>query len=73
MMTRKDYVAVSAILKEYQEDMFPEDFADLVVDFGKYMAQDNDRFDYARFAEACGIPKLEYPTPKSAGEHVSLR
>lgn len=73
MMTRKDYVAVSEILKEYKQAMFAEDYADIVVDFGKYMAKDNDRFDFARFREACGIPDPIYPEPKSAGEHMSLR
>jgi hypothetical protein len=73
MMTRKDYVAVSSILKEYRQSMFAEDYLDLCRDFGKYMAQDNERFDAVRFLEACDIPKVEYPAPKSAGEHVSLR
>ena len=73
MMTRKDYIAVSNILKEYKQAMFAEDYADIVVDFADYMRKDNERFDYDRFSEACGIPKVEYPAPKSAGEHVSLR
>jgi hypothetical protein len=60
MMTRKDYIAVSNILKEYKYAMSDEDYTDLVVDFGKYMAFDNERFDYVVFARACGIPKVEH-------------
>jgi hypothetical protein len=72
MMTRKDYVSVSSILKEYRQSMYAEDYLDLCTDFGKYMAQDNERFDAVRFLEACGIPKVEYPSPKPASQHLSL-
>ena len=72
MMTRKDYVAVSSILKEYRQSMYAEDYLDLCTDFGKYMAQDNERFDSKRFLEACDIPEEEYPDPKSALSHVAL-
>lgn len=73
MMTRKDYVAVSAILKEYQDAMFPEDYTDLVSDFANYMKQDNERFDYARFQIACGLNDfIPVPLPKAASTHVSL-
>lgn len=75
MMTRKDYVAVSNILKEYPQAMYAEDYLDLCRDFAKYMAQDNERFDSLRFLEACGIvfQKEDMPSPKPAGEHMSLR
>ena len=72
MMTRKDYVAVSSILKEYRQSMYAEDYLDLCTDFGKYMAQDNERFDAVRFLEACNIPAVEYSSPKPASEHLSL-
>jgi hypothetical protein len=72
MMTRKDYVAVSNILREYRQSMYAEDYLDLCTDFGKYMAQDNERFDAVRFLEACNIPVGEYPSPKPASEHLSL-
>jgi len=71
MMTRKDYVAVSNILKEYRQSIPAEDYLDLCRDFGKYMAQDNERFDAVRFLEACDIPKAEYPSPKPASEHLT--
>jgi len=73
MMTRKDYVAVSAILSEYAEVMPPEEYLDLCRDFAKYMAQDNDRFDGVRFLEACGltVPQpIRQPVP--ATSHTSL-
>jgi hypothetical protein len=74
MMTRKDYVAVSNILKDYQEVIDAYEYLDLCRDFAKYMARDNDRFDAIRFLEACGvrIPKEEYPQPKSALSHAAL-
>jgi hypothetical protein len=74
MMTRKDYVAVSSILKEYRQSIEAVDYLDLCSDFAKYMAQDNERFDAVRFLEACKahIPTIEYPSPKSASQHLSL-
>ena len=72
MMTRKDYIAVSNILREYRQSIHAEDYADLVADFGVYMLRDNDRFDLARFTEACNMPVSEYPEPKPASSHVAL-
>jgi hypothetical protein len=72
MMTRKDYIAVSNILREYRQSIHAEDYADLVADFGAYMLRDNDRFDFARFSEACNMPVTEYPEPKPASSHVAL-
>jgi hypothetical protein len=60
MMTRKDYIAVSSILKEYEDAMSPSDYLELVWDFASYMKLDNDRFDNSCFLEACNIPKVEY-------------
>jgi hypothetical protein len=72
MMTRKDYIAVSNILREYRQSMYAEDYSDLVADFAEYMLKDNERFDLTRFTEACNIPATEYPSPKPASEHLSL-
>jgi hypothetical protein len=72
MMTRKDYVAVSSILKEYKEVIPSEEYLELVWDFASYMKMDNERFDNSRFLEACNIPKVEYPQTKSAMSHVAL-
>ena len=54
MMTRKDYVKVSDILREYGEDN-PESqsFGTLVAAFADYMQSDNPRFDRHRFIDAC--------------------
>jgi len=74
MMTRKDYIAVSEILSNYKEDIEPDDYFTMCLDFAKYMAQDNDRFDTLRFMEACGVDISGlYAGPKSASEHISLR
>ena len=53
MMTRKDYVATAAILNDVIDFMHPAAFAEIVSKFAEYMESDNDRFDYAKFTEAC--------------------
>jgi len=74
MMTRKDYVAVSEILSDYAEVIEADEYFTMCLDFAKYMAQDNDRFDTRRFMEACGINLTGiYSEPKPASEHISLR
>ena len=76
MMTRKDYVAVSQILSDYAEAIEPDEYFTMCLDFAKYMALDNDRFDTYRFLEACGINiKGMVATamdPKPATSHTSL-
>jgi hypothetical protein len=60
MMSRKDYNAVSSILKGYRESMPKEKYVELVWDLASYMKMDNDRFNNSLFLEACDIPKEEY-------------
>ena len=79
MMTRKDYVKVSAILADYQDVMDSDDYYELVMDFGKMMRLDNERFDLSRFMIACGIDIQGLVThamstlePKPASSHVAL-
>ena len=78
-MTRKDYVAVSNILANYQDVMDSDDYYEMVMDFGKMMKLDNTRFDLSRFMIACGIDMKALVThamstlPKPATSHVSLR
>ena len=78
MMTRKDYVKVSAILASYQDVIDSDDYYELVMDFGKMMKLDNDRFDLSRFLIASGIDTKALVThamstlPKPASEHVAL-
>jgi hypothetical protein len=79
MMTRKDYVAVSDILSNYQDVMDSDDYYEMVMDFGKMMKLDNTRFDLSRFMLACGIDLNGLVThamstlqPKPAEEHIAL-
>ena len=75
MMTRKDYVAVSHILSDYQEEMDAMEYLTMCRDFAKYMAQDNERFDARRFLEACGIVFSDEDIPAQpipASSHISL-
>ena len=80
MMTRKDYVAVAEILSDYQEVIEFDEYYQLVLDFGKMMKLDNERFDLSRFLIACGIDTKALvthamstlPQPKPASEHISL-
>ena len=80
MMTRHDYIKVSAILADYQEVMEADDYYELVMDFGKMLKLDNERFDLSRFMIACGIDiqglvshaMRTLPQPKPASEHISL-
>jgi hypothetical protein len=57
-MTRKDYVAAAKIVREYK-DSHPFN-AGLVVEnaFADFFAEDNSRFDEARFRAAC-VPSNE--------------
>ena len=78
-MTRKDYVAVSDILSNYQDVMDSDDYYEMVMDFGKMMKLDNTRFDLSRFMLACGIDLNGLVThamstlqPKPAEEHIAL-
>jgi hypothetical protein len=80
MMTRKDYVAVAEILSDYQEVIEADEYYQMVMDFGKMMRLDNERFDLSRFMIACGIDiqalvthaMSSLPQPKPASEHISL-
>jgi len=53
MMTRKDYVVVAEILNGNRPFIHPATFAELVNEFGNYFENDNERFDFARFENAC--------------------
>ena len=80
MMTRKDYVAVSNILADYQDVIDSDDYYEMVMDFGKMMKLDNERFDLSRFMIACGIDMkglVEHamstlPQPKPAASAVGF-
>jgi hypothetical protein len=61
-MTRKDYIAVAQILADNADSIAPETHERLVDDFARFMAQDNPRFDWVRFSNACGVPATEAVT-----------
>ena len=58
-MTRKDYVAIAAALKTAGNEYWNADllllFAGTCERIADVMAQDNPRFDRARFLQACGV------------------
>lgn len=58
MMTRKDYVKTSNILKGFADEIHPAVFEDLVEEFCQYFASDNENFDKVRFEKACGVDEL---------------
>jgi hypothetical protein len=60
MMTRKDYVKVAEILKNFHENISnnENDFIDLVYDFADMFAEDNPNFQEKKFVQACGLDIL---------------
>lgn len=58
MMTRKDYIKTSNILKGFADEIHPAVFEDLVEEFAQYFQADNERFDKAKFEKACGIDEI---------------
>ena len=56
MMTRKDYVATAEILNNFYLEMpiaLEEKFDNMVNDFCRLFAEDNDRFLAIKFVDAC--------------------
>ena len=53
MMTRKDYVNVSDILRAYIDEIPQTTFEDLILDFADFFQADNDNFDADKFEYAC--------------------
>lgn len=58
-MTRKDYIALAAVLKSVQpHSILDEDRQQHLLDcraVADVLGQDNPRFDRARFLKACGV------------------
>jgi hypothetical protein len=52
-MTRKDYVTVAEILNGNRYFINESVFAEMVKEFGDYFANDNERFDFVIFENAC--------------------
>ena len=57
MMTRKDYVSTSEILKNwyFNHPINEHYFGDLVGEFALMFEDDNPRFNYDKFVSACGL------------------
>ena len=60
MFTKKHYKAIATIVREAKEDHRGGTPAELVLatideQLADYFAQDNERFDRAKFIEACGL------------------
>ena len=51
-MTRKDYVEVSEILRGYAEDIDPDTFETLLLDFIDFFKSDNKNFNETIFRNA---------------------
>lgn len=55
-MTRKDYILIAAALKQAYDHMPDSCVHNMYVDYiADALAQDNPRFDRARFLAACGV------------------
>ena len=49
MFTRKHYKAIAEILKQHKVN------SEVVADFARYFAADNERFNKQQFYNACGL------------------
>ena len=58
MMTRKDYIKTSNILRAFAEDIDQKVYEDMVDLFADWFSSDNENFDKARFEKACGVDEL---------------
>lgn len=58
MMTRKDYISTSKILKAFSDEIHPTVFIDLVDEFSDFFQADNERFDREKFETACGVDEI---------------
>ena len=54
-MTRKDYVKIAAILRSAGIAETDDQPFSLMAAFGDMLAEDNPRFDRARFEQACQL------------------
>ena len=59
MMTRKDYVAIAALIKHQRESAERDDIqlgVEYIADsLAHFFKTDNPRFDRERFLKACGV------------------
>ena len=55
MMTRQHFEKVASLLKEFKDEIPQTTFEEIVMEFGDLFLAENERFNDAKFQEACGI------------------
>jgi hypothetical protein len=55
MMTRQHFEKVASLLKQFKDEIPQTTFEEIVMEFGDLFLAENERFDDAKFQEACGI------------------
>ena len=55
MMTRQHFEKVASLLKEFRDEIPQTTFEEIVMEFGDLFLAENERFNDAKFQEACGI------------------
>jgi hypothetical protein len=58
VMTKKDYIKTSNILRGFSQEIHPQVFEDMVDLFCDWFQSDNENFDKAKFEKACGVDEL---------------
>ena len=53
--SRQHFEQVAKILKQFQDEIPQTTFEEIVMEFGDLFLAENERFDDAKFQEACGI------------------
>lgn len=74
MMTRQHFEKVASLLKEFRDEIPQTTFEEIVMEFGDMFLAENERFDDARFQEACGITwptfvRLWHARPRTVLDH----
>jgi hypothetical protein len=68
-MTRRDYVAIAAIIQDQRANHAKDGLAvqytldDIADDLARLMSRDNPRFDRERFLRAAGVEFNDAPVP----------
>jgi hypothetical protein len=58
VMSKKDYIKTSNILRGFSQEIHPQVFEDMVDLFCDWFQSDNENFDKAKFEKACGVDEL---------------
>ena len=54
-MTKKDYIAIASVLKQYNESYTKGWDFNIFEAFADILAKDNNKFDKNKFYKACGL------------------